>query len=235
MVAMASSASTTTRRTIVLAVKSLSDAKSRLTPLPACADRSDLVTAMLLDTLDAVAAIDADAVVVSPDHDVHRLVTDAGAVALDEPDPIAGAPPLNAALTRGAAAVGPTAYLQADLPALRADSLAEALDDAAHALADRSAAFVADRSGHGTVLLVAAAGFTPRFGAQSAQRHRDSGAVELDPGHRRWPDLRTDVDTPADLAVAADLGLGPRTRACLAHRPAGRSGSTGQSAEDAAQ
>lgn len=35
-----------------------------------------------------------------------------------------------------------------------------------------------------------------------------------------WPTLRRDVDTAADLAAAARLGLGPRTAALLAARPA---------------
>ncbi|WP_420039328.1 2-phospho-L-lactate guanylyltransferase [Gordonia sp. MP11Mi] len=217
---MSIAASTSARGTVVLAVKSLSDAKSRLTPLPKDADRPALVSAMLIDTLDAVAAVGADAVVVSPDPDVLRLVADRGAMPVDEPEPITGLSPLNAALAHGALPVGRTAYLQADLPALRPASLAAALDDGARALTRAPASFVADRSGHGTVLLVATAGFTPRFGIDSAHRHRDACAVELDPEHRHWADLRTDIDTPDDLAVAARLGLGPRTRAALARHTA---------------
>ncbi|MCF8571354.1 2-phospho-L-lactate guanylyltransferase [Gordonia sp. HY002] len=235
MVAMATAASTSARCTVVLAVKSLSDAKSRLTPLPASADRRALVAAMLLDTLDAVAAIGAAAVVVSPDADVHGLAADTGARVLDEPGPATGLSSLNAALAHGAAPTGPTAFLQADLPALQPDSLAQSLQEAALALKSAPAAFVADRSGHGTVLLVAHPGFTPRFGAESAQRHRDAGAVELDPDRRRWPDLRTDIDTPDDLAVASEIGLGPRTLTALARPANGAPGSTGQSAADAAQ
>lgn len=235
MVAMATAASTSARCTFVLAVKSLSDAKSRLTPLPASADRRALVAAMLLDTLDAVAAIGADTVVVSPDEDVHRIALDTGARALDEPGPATGLSSLNAALAHGAASAGQTAFLQADLPALQPDSLAQALDGAALALKSAPAAFVADRSGHGTVLLVAHPGFTPRFGVESARHHRDAGAVELDPDHRRWPDLRTDIDTPNDLAIASEIGLGPRTLAALALPSTDAHGSTGQSAADAAQ
>ncbi|MGO3326505.1 2-phospho-L-lactate guanylyltransferase [Gordonia sp. (in: high G+C Gram-positive bacteria)] len=232
---MATATSTPARCTVVLAVKSLPDAKSRLTPLPDSADRRALVSAMLLDTLDAVAAVGADAVVVSPDRDVHRLAAAAGVRALDEPGPAQGITPLNAALARGAAPGGPTAFLQADLPALRSDSLAQALDGASLALTSAPAAFVADRSGHGTVLLVAQAGFTPRFGAESAQRHREAGAVELDADRRRWPDLRTDIDTPDDLAVATDIGLGPRTLSALARPATQAPSSTRQSAADAAQ
>ncbi len=76
-------------------------------------------------------------------------------------------------------------------------------------------AFVADAEGTGTTLLVAAPGVTldPRFGGGSAARHAASGAAALD---GEWPGLRRDVDTPADLAAALALGVGPATRAALA-------------------
>ena len=75
------------------------------------------------------------------------------------------------------------------------------------------------RRARGTTLLLAAAGapLDPRFGASSAARHRASGAVPL---AGRGPGLRRDVDTGDDLCAAAELGLGPHTRAVLA--PTGR-------------
>jgi 2-phospho-L-lactate guanylyltransferase len=53
----------------------------------------------------------------------------------------------------------------------------------------------------------------PRFGPGSAAAHAASGARPL---HGDWPTLRRDVDTDADLADAARLGLGPRTARLLA-------------------
>jgi 2-phospho-L-lactate guanylyltransferase len=77
------------------------------------------------------------------------------------------------------------------------------------AAAGHRRSFVADGEGSGTTLLCATAGeLDPRYGPGSAAAHAASGAVALD-GH--WPGLRRDVDTPADLAEAAALGLGPRT------------------------
>lgn len=75
--------------------------------------------------------------------------------------------------------------------------------------------YVADAPGGGTVLLAAPAGvpLAPRFGPGSAAAHAASGALPL---AGDWPSLRRDVDTPADLAAAAGLGLGPRTAALLA-------------------
>ena len=81
--------------------------------------------------------------------------------------------------------------------------------------------FVADAEGVGTTLLAAAPGtpLQPRFGADSARAHRDSGAVAL-PAPAA---LRRDVDTPADLREALRLGVGPRTRDVVSrvHAPAG--------------
>jgi 2-phospho-L-lactate guanylyltransferase len=106
--------------------------------------------------------------------------------------------------------------LQADLPALRPAQLDAALA-AARAAFTRGApaAFCADAEGTGTTLLATAPGheLEPRFGIDSAARHREAGAVELDGD---WPGLRRDVDTADDLRVAAELGLGPHTRCVLA-------------------
>ena len=52
----------------------------------------------------------------------------------------------------------------------------------------------------------------PLFGTDSAQRHADSGAVELT---APWPGLRCDIDTPDDLAAALRLGVVPTTAAAV--------------------
>ncbi|MGH3930680.1 MAG: hypothetical protein ACRDTF_11960, partial [Pseudonocardiaceae bacterium] len=101
--------------------------------------------------------------------------------------------------------------LQADLPALRPEELDCAVRDG---LATGSRVFCTDRWGIGTTLLLAAPRLSldPQFGPESAAAHRAGGARELSGS---WPGLRCDVDTVADLAVAADLGLGPFTRSAL--------------------
>ena len=122
---------------------------------------------------------------------------------------------LNAAFRHGEAllrADDPRAVvgaLQADLPALRAGDLSAAL---AEAVGRR--AFVADRQGTGTTLLLSAPGapLDPRFGPGSARKHAASGAVSL---ARKLPTLRTDVDTPEDLAHVRGLGVGKHTAARL--------------------
>ncbi len=99
--------------------------------------------------------------------------------------------------------------LQADLPALRPDELATALAEA-----EGRRAFIADRHGSGTTLLLSAPGqrLDPRFGPGSARAHTLSGALPLT---APLPSLRTDVDTPGDLDHARLLGLGQCTRTVL--------------------
>jgi 2-phospho-L-lactate guanylyltransferase len=205
---------------LVIPVKPLWAAKSRLRGAVGDAAHARLALALALDTIAAARAASRvrNVLVMSTDAQVAAgLAAEGVAVAPDGP-----VPGLNAALEHGAgllrardaaAAVG---ALQADLPALLPDELDEAVARAATAFAaGEGRAFCADAAGTGTTLLLAAAGagLEPRFGRGSAQRHRASGAVEL---HGAWPGLRHDVDTGADLARATDLGLGARTRDVLA-------------------
>jgi 2-phospho-L-lactate guanylyltransferase len=127
---------------------------------------------------------------------------------------------LNEAFAYGASlAPGWTAALTADLPALRPIELAAALRAAAQR---PGRSFVADAPGSGTVLLAASPGMLlePRFGPGSAAAHAASGARRL---AGRWPTVRRDVDTPADLAAAVELGVGRYTAdlACRSCTPTG--------------
>jgi 2-phospho-L-lactate guanylyltransferase len=194
--------------TVLVPVKELGQAKSRLRGALPGVPHQDLALALVLDTLSAALACPAVAVVmvVSSDETVAGAARELGAKVLPD-TPAAG---LNPALAHGAAAAGggPLAALAGDLPALRASDLAAALD----AVTVRG--YVPDAAGTGTTLLATPAGVAlePRFGPDSARRHRESGAVELT---GVWPSLRRDVDTAADLAEAARLGLGTRTSALL--------------------
>lgn len=208
--------------TVVVPVKRLGAAKSRLRGALPAVPHEELALALAADTVRAVRACPAvaEVLVVTDDPRVAEEVAAAGARVVA--DPAAG---LNAAFRHGAAAAGPhaaVAGLTADLPALRPAELAAAL----RAVPTRRPGvrgFVADAPGSGTVLLAAPAGtaLAPRFGPDSAAAHAASGALPL---RGAWPSLRRDVDTAADLAAAARLGLGPRTSALLtapASAPAG--------------
>lgn len=198
------------RWTVVMPVKRLAAAKSRLRGALPGVPHEELALALVADTLRAVRACPAVAGVLVVTDDP-RVAAAAGVVgARVTADPGGG---LNAAFRHGAAVAGPRAEvagLTADLPALRPADLAAALRATAGVRG-----FVADAPGAGTVLLAAPAGtpLAPRFGADSAAAHAASGALPL---AGEWPSLRRDVDTPADLADAAGLGVGSRTAALLA-------------------
>ena len=193
---------------LVVPVKRLDRAKSRLVGAAdgGIGDRvahEDLVVALALDTISAAADADGvgDVVVVTSDPMLTAVLRTEGIRCVPEAEP-----GLNEAYRHGATVLGRhVGALQADLPALRSAELAAAI-----AAADGKRAFVPDRQGTGTTLLIGAPNepLDPRFGVGSAAAHRSSGAIEL---IGDWPSLRCDVDTEADLAIAAELGLGPRT------------------------
>lgn len=216
---------------LLVPVKPLRLAKSRLRTAGSLGEHRhrELALALVRDTIAAARSArgvrrliaicsDADAV------DVLRA--DGTEVIPDEPD--AG---LNPALRHGARLLhaddprAPIGALQSDLPALRATELDAIL--AEFATLGVARAFCPDRAGTGTTLLLTApgVGLDPRFGPGSATAHRASGAQRLD---GPWPTLRCDVDTPADLTAAAQLGLGPHTAATLGTGPGtGRPGRPG--------
>ena len=195
---------------VLMPVKVLSQAKSRLAGL-AGPRRGELALAVACDTVTAVMRTDqaARAIVITDDPVAASALRALGAQVIPD-EPRDG---LNAALRHGAAIAARswpasgTAALSADLPALRPAELARALE----AAAVWPNAFVADSAGDGTTLYTAAPGaaFRPAFGLASRARHAAGGAAELE--LTDIPGLRRDVDTPADLRGAAELGLGPRT------------------------
>ncbi|MGW4489152.1 2-phospho-L-lactate guanylyltransferase [Amycolatopsis sp. NPDC004368] len=198
---------------LVVPLKHPSVGKSRLRGALAGAEHADLVLALAYDTLAAVtsaAGVRRVLVVATDPAAVSEL---AGLGVELVPEPVGGG--LNEALRHGAALLrdgepgGVVGALQADLPALRAGDFAAALAEAAG-----RRAFVADHQGTGTTLLLSAPGapLDPRFGAGSAQRHTDSGAVALSGA---MVSLRSDVDTSDDLRHARALGVGKHTAALL--------------------
>ncbi len=200
---------------LVVPLKPLARAKSRLGATAGDAVRPGLALSFAQDTVRAALACPAvgSVVVVTDDPLAARELAALGARTVPD-SPGRG---LNAALTHGAAAVRggqggaevPVAALGADLPALRPGELGRVLA----AAAAHPRAFVPDALGVGTTLLSALPGrpLAPAFGGPSRARHRESGAVELD--GRGVPSVRRDVDTADDLRAALALGVGPYTAA----------------------
>jgi 2-phospho-L-lactate/phosphoenolpyruvate guanylyltransferase len=202
---------------LIVAVKRLAAAKTRLAPVFSAPTREKVVLAMLIDTLTAAAGVAAvgSITVVTPDEAAAAAAAGLGADVLADPTPQGHSDPLNNAILTAERAVSASfsnvVALQGDLPALQTQELAEAIASARH----HRRSFVADRLATGTAALCAfGIALDPQFGADSCARHRRSGAIELTGA---WPGLRCDVDTPADLAAARRLGVGAATARALMH------------------
>ena len=209
------------RWSLVVPVKVLARAKTRMSGA-AGQHREALALAVAADTVAALLRCDrvGRVIVVTDDPVPAAELTALGArIVPDEPD--AG---LNPALRYGASRGRESApedgvgAISADLPALRPEELARALD----AAAESPEAFVPDAAGVGTTLYTARPGvpFSPAFGRDSRAAHRARGARELLlPG---IDSVRRDVDTLDDLRAALALGTGPRTAAVAELLPAVR-------------
>lgn len=193
----------------VVAVKPLSQAKSRLNGVPGPL-RQDLVWAMLVDTVRVLSA-EARTVIVTAEPGIRHRLDDHG-LTVDVVEEIAPTG-LNQAIRYGERAlheqgIGRVLTCVADLPALRTESLRAVIN--ASGAYPRS--FLADADEIGTTMLIAnGVDLDPRFGPGSAEAHRASGAIALldsDLG-RPVPDARRDVDTQDDLAEITRHGLGP--------------------------
>ena len=199
---------------LVIPVKKLSAAKTRLAPLPT-GRRADLALAFVHDCVAAALAVPlvSQVLVVTADEVAAEGLGKLGARIAMEPAPQDGLDRLNAAISFGAEfsrlerpelRVG---ALTGDLPSLRSEELSAVLG-LATAIEGRS--FVPDAAGSGTTLLLGAEDGTldPHFGPDSRARHAQSGAAELFGVGRS---VRQDVDTLADLEAALRLGVGVYT------------------------
>lgn len=201
---------------VIIAVKRLAVAKTRLAPVFSAQTRENVVLAMLVDTLTATARVAAlrSVTVITPDDAAAAAAAGVGADVLPDPTPQGHRDPLNNAIAAAervlVESVPNVVVLQGDLPALQTQELAEAIAAARH----YPRSFVADRLGTGTAALCAfGTALDPLFGLNSAARHRRSGAIELTGA---WPGLRCDIDTPDDLVVARRLGVGAATARAIA-------------------
>ncbi|MCT2594310.1 2-phospho-L-lactate guanylyltransferase [Streptomyces sp. N2-109] len=193
---------------LVIPLKPLSRAKSRLGATAGEALRPGLALAFAQDTVSAAlgcASVRGVAVVTDDPLAAEALSALGARIVPDLP-----ADGLNAALAYGTAQVrahapeSAVAVLNADLPALRPAELLRVLNTASAF----PRAFLPDAAGIGTTLLSALPGseLRPAFGGPSRARHLASGAVEI--ALSDVPGARQDVDTAEDLRVALALGVG---------------------------
>lgn len=188
-------------------VKDLATAKSRLGGVDALRQRLALL--MAADTIRALNAVVDRVVVVSEVPGIGSFLRRYGAIAEVLGDPGTG---LNGAFTAGeqyALAGGAEVVLAcvADLPALTAATVRDVVTQ----LPRPGRGFVPDAEGTGTCMVLASGvPLAPAYGVDSAQRHRESGALEL----AADPAERLDIDGATDLANAAPA-VGPATASVL--------------------
>lgn len=214
---------------VAVLAKRFDRAKSRL-DLPSRQSRSLLAQAMLLDTLAVVAPVADRVAVVSSQPLLASLLADELPDGLGDRVAVINDPgALNAAVrtadawfvtgeqagSPGSARPNSSADLRiamvADLPSLTTEEFRAVVAEARR----HRRSFVPDASGRGTTAVCATVGpLWSRFGPRSAFHHRTAGLGEL---VGPWPGARRDVDVVADLAAAAQLGLGPRTAALTGH------------------
>jgi len=209
---------------VIVPVKRLASAKSRLAPVFSGPTRQDVVLAMLLDTLAAAGRAESvgSVTVITPDEAAAAAAAESGVATIAtmaDPTPEGHSDPLNNAIVVAERALkgdfANIVVLQGDLPALQSQEL----DEAIAAARRHPRSFVADRLAQGTSALCAfGVALEPRFGPGSSAQHRGSGAIELTGA---WPGLRCDVDTAEDLTAARRLGIGPATTRALSRHPGG--------------
>ncbi len=214
----------------VVALKTLPAAKSRLSALPDPL-RERLARCMAIDTLAALRPAVREIVVVSDQPDLAPALRRRGLDVrlLAEPDPAASVAHVSSRGSLNLALAHADSLLRADgvetvlacvgdLPALRTRSVQQVI------VGSRawSRSFLTDHDELGTTMLVArGVPLDPFYGTEisggqrigSSVRHAASGAVALALG--ALPDARRDVDTTADLATAAGLGVGAATASLL--------------------
>ena len=204
---------------LIIAVKRLAAAKTRLAPVFSARTRENVVLAMLVDTLTAAARVASlgSITVITPDEAAAAAAAELGADVLADPTPEGHGDPLNNAIAAAERAVAGSfsniVALQGDLPALQSQELAEAITAARH----HRRSFVADRLATGTAALrvrngarpavrIGFVGAAPPFGrdrahggvARPAMRRRHPGR----PGGRA-PPRRRGSDRPRHSAALA--------------------------------
>jgi 2-phospho-L-lactate/phosphoenolpyruvate guanylyltransferase len=201
-------------RVVAVPVKSLSRAKTRLSPALTGLERGALTLAMLEDVLDAALSVPGwETWVVSPDEVALEIAAGRGARPIPE-----AKPPLANAIRQveakarqdGATAL---AVLPADVPLVTVETLHEALRTLGAVVLARSA----DGSGTSLLLRRPPRAIPARFGPDSFRRHVELAETRgLPVSIVERPELSFDVDRPDDILTLLADGRRGRTReVCL--------------------
>jgi len=197
-------------RAIVLPVKSLEEAKTRLGPVLSPLERAALTLAMLEDVLDATSVLPGwETWVVSPDEAVLEVAARRGAEPMREESP----PLLQAIHQAEAEADGrqldALAVLLPDTPLVTAASLTRAI----HTLGPVVVAPSADETGTNLLLRRPAGAIEARFGPDSYRKHLQAAAeADVPVAVVEHPELGFDIDVPEDILTVLTARRAGRTR-----------------------
>ena len=201
-------------RAIVLPVKSLSETKSRLSPVLSLLERGALTLAMLEDVMDATQSIVGwETWVISPDEVVLEIALGRSARAIREEKP-----PLANAIRQAEAEasermVDALAVLLPDTPLVTAGALTRAL----HTLGPVVLAPSIDEGGTNLMIRRPPTAIDARFGTDSYRKHLEAAAMaDLPTAIVGSPELAFDLDLPGDILTVLEAERRGRTRdVCL--------------------
>jgi len=200
-------------RAIVLPVKSLDQAKSRLGPVLSPLERAALTLAMLEDVLDATSVLPGwETWVISPDESVLEVAARRGAAPLREETP----PLLPAIHQAEAEATGrgldALAVLLPDTPLVTPAALTRAI----HTLGPVVLAPSANETGTNLLLRRPPDAVEARFGPDSYRKHLQAAAeADVPIAVVEQPELAFDVDEPDDILGVLTSRRAGRTREVL--------------------
>lgn len=200
-------------RAIVLPVKSLDEAKTRLASVLSPLERGALTLAMLEDVLDVTLVMPGwETWVVSPDEAVLEVAARRGALPLTEEKPPLSNALLQAeeeALGRGLDAL---AVLLPDTPLVTPVALTRAL----HTLGPVVVAPCRDESGTNLLLRRPPRAIPSRFGTDSFRRHLQAAAeADIPISVASSPEIGFDLDAPDDILTVLEARRAGRTKGVL--------------------
>ena len=196
-------------RAIAIPVKSLGDAKSRLSSLLTPLERGALALAMYEDVLDVTLAVDGwETWVVSADESVLEIAMGRSAHGIAEEGPSLRSAVQQVEAEAAARQAEALAILHADTPLVTAEALRAAL----HTLGPVVIAPSADERGTNLLLRRPPGAIASRFGPDSFRRHLETAAERgLPTAVVERDELSFDLDEPGDILTVLETHRPGRT------------------------
>jgi len=196
-------------RAIALPLKSLGNAKSRLSPVLTPLERGALALAMFEDVLDATLAVDGwETWVISSDESVLEIALGRGAQGLSEQRPTLRSAIHQLEAEAAARSAEALTILLADTPLVTPEALRAAL----HTLGPVVLAPSSDERGTNLLLRRPPGSIPSRFGPDSFRRHLETSAERgLPTAVIEREELSFDVDRPDDILTVLESRRPGRT------------------------